>query len=396
MPPSAPRPLPIQRLRELPIDQRPRPLRLLCIDGGAAAAVQTRILRRLCQDRPGLPAKVHLLAGASDGCLVSFFLAHGLWSPGLAHDGSDRSIQQDEAMVQAHNLSALDRLVAFVDAVAAGLHPRPRDWLAFLVGKRTLKDGKALRASLAEAFGRATLGSVEEKLLIGIAMNMADNRPRTYRNFGWEAIRADLRELVLGETLVDVARHSAGVPLLLPLAWSEGFPRETAPHLLADGSFTCNNPTMTAISNALSWLVGEGEPGGPPLEPPVPGKHEQLRHIEVLSLGADEPAAFQGRGEVQKGWPGWILGGAPNVGTIALNGWLLPGNTEVHNQARHLLGDRQIFRANPAIPLRRILRGLFLHGPEAVKQACDEASKRWLDSEEYPRMLAWLDERGWT
>ena len=115
----------------------------------------------------------------------------------------------------------------------------------------------------------------------------------------------------------------------------------------------------------------------------------------MVSLGACEEPRLRGEGEVNQGWPGWLLGRRLNLASLALNGWLLPGNTEVHNQARHLLGDHHYFRVCPDVPIKAILAQLFFGSPQGVARLCQQAADAYVASEEYGRLLSWMDDQPW-
>ncbi|MSP62865.1 MAG: hypothetical protein EXR72_21540 [Myxococcales bacterium] len=282
-------------------------LNILAFDGGPGPLVQIRMIQQIELRHPGFLARVGLLAGTSDGAIMSLYLALLLTQAGDQVDAPTiiaRSITFSDAYSKAlcRDLQRVSPAIGWLGGavqsmatVADESTPVARlkaalrlpgavlkrgwqvSWMGagadmwnmreFFRGKTPIDQGSELERLLREAFGTNTLGDLTRKVTI-VSYDTAEWSPRIYRNFGSDEDRA--RDLAL--TLVDVAMSSSALPLLLPIFGGQN------DRGYLDGVFAANNPAMSALSMALRHLV------------PWQSDRNPLEQVTLLSLGVAQSA----------------------------------------------------------------------------------------------------------
>lgn len=372
--------------------------KIVSIDGAMGAAVQVRLMKYIEESRPGFLAEIDMFGGASDGTFVAFYLAKHLRRYPEGPGGSAEEMQQQRHAVDLHNRDVISRCIEFSNAVARALTPNLCDYLRFSTGLRPLKDGRELRRAFEDYLGDTRLGDLHRDVL-AVALDVSDHRPRTFRNFGYESMLPDVRDL----RLVDIALYSSAIPVLLPVRWGRGYPysedRKTDGHLFIDGSIVTNNPTMVMITNVISLLAGEGMGSWDWSNPPP--QYPFLDQLTVLSLGAYQKSETTGEGEMQWGWLQWLFKSRKvNLVSILFFGWFQGGNEEVHNQALHLLGGPSYYRSSPQIEYLKLLRLLFLGPVEKLIREFDRAAENFAHAyggnfSKLVKRGGWLDRNAW-
>lgn len=323
-------------------------MKILSMDGGIAAALNLRLLRHLEAQRPGFLAGIDLLAGASDGALMSLFLASRL---GPDHAG---------------NLRAVTDCIDFFHEVLGVFQLTGKTALRFATGRGP----RALAADLERVFerhlGRETLGGLAArgKRALVVAVDRQTWKRQTFKSFdlGPGADR--------GRTLVDLALSCSAFPVVLPAHRSEADGRA-----YLDGALITNNPALVAVREALAHLTAAGGGGG-----------DRLGEITLLSLGATESSEHRGEGP-RPGLLGWLPGTLDRLGfagwtqllsrALYLPDFLIQGSVDIIDlQCADLLGPRYR-RVRPPIPELDYLASIALP-PDRLRRRLDEEAARWL------------------
>ncbi|WP_437282995.1 patatin-like phospholipase family protein [Sorangium sp. So ce375] len=341
-------------------------LKILSLDGAVSAALQVRMLYHIEEAWPGFLASIDMFAGASDSAVMALYLAQNV-------SDSHRS-----------NLEVVKRCIQFSNDLIAGLSPRPFHIARFLTGFWPLRSGRKLRSTLTEYFGEnARFGDLRRKALV-ISIDVTGRRPKTFRNFGYDA--RDNRD----RSLVDVAYASCSFPVYLPVGSGDN----GGQHLYIDGSLIANNPTMIVITNAISMLAGEGESGWSWSN--MPSKSEELRKLQVLSLGAvqDCPPHRSGDGPLHWGYWRWLLTPGINLVALLFYGLFLGSSEEIHNQALHLLGSARYGRYQPVVPYLDIARTLLLNRGARLPELLDALAAQCAKEPSFQDLInRWM--KGW-
>lgn len=389
--------LPVHFIRGDPLDTVKKKKKIVSMDGAMGAAVQVRLLKRIEERRPGFLADIDMFAGASDGTIMGLYLAKHLRRYPEEPGRSAEETQRQRDQVDQHNLAVVSKCIQFCDDIARSLTPTLRDYVWFATGLRPLRDGRELHAVIEQYLGETYFCELPHDML-AVALDVSDHRPRTFRNFGYEAKLTAVSQL----RIVDIALYSSAVPVLLPVRWARGWPysedRKSDAHLFIDGSIVTNNPTMVMITNVISLLAGEGEAGWNWRESPP--QYPFLDQLTVLSLGAYQKNDEDGEGELQWGWLRWLLNRKVNLLSILFFGWFQGGNEEVHNQALHLLGSRSYYRCSPEICYLNLLRLLFFGPIEELIHGFDRAVEDFMKDhgdrlDKLVNRGGWLDEAEW-
>ncbi|MCC6554358.1 MAG: patatin-like phospholipase family protein [Polyangiaceae bacterium] len=335
-------------------------MNILSIDGGIAAALHLRLLRRIEEMRPGFLARVDLLAGTSDGALMALFLAERL--------GRD----------DAANLRAVGDCIDFFHEVLGVFRLTARTAVRFATGRGPSSLAAELERVFERHLGRETLGGLAARgrRVLAVAVDKATWRRRTFRSFDFED-PAD-RE----RTLVDLALACSAFPVVLPAHRS---PVDGRAYL--DGALITNNPSLVAVREALASMRARGG-----------GEGDRLGEIVMLSLGGTERSEH--RGEAPRGVLGWLPGALDRLGfsgwtqllsrTVYLPDFMIQGSVDIIDlQCADLLGDRYR-RVAPAIPEFDYLASIALP-PERLRQRLDDEDR--IRSRPTGADLDWVNER---
>ena len=207
------------------VDRREAPLttntnglyRILAIDGGPAAPVQIRMMRRLEQAYPGFLASTHQFAGTSDGALIALFLASRL--------------PRDPETAKRISLDVLDDAIAFSDATIRALQPTTYSILRFLSGMGAVVDPSPLRRVLEHAFGDMKLADLERDCAI-TSFNVDDMQGESILKLG--------KFCPVDRNIVDALLATTALPMYMPLHNIDG-------RRYVDGVITANDSSFNAV-----------------------------------------------------------------------------------------------------------------------------------------------------
>ena len=263
--------------------------RILTFDGGGIRGLFTLVLlERLVQVQPDFLEKVDFFAGTSTGSIIALGLAHG-FTPA---EGIDLYREMGSVVFQD---SLLDDLLD----------------LFTLIGAEYSSDG--LKKMLLAKFQQATLGDLRQRgkyVLVptfdldAVKDGVRSWKPKIFHNFPG----SDSDE---GEKVVDVALRSSAAPTYFPTY--QGY---------VDGGVVANNPSMTALAQALRQGVLQSD-------------------ICLFSVGTGFVPQFAEGEKLDWGFLQW----APRLLPIILDG--LMGVADYQCQA--ILQDDQYFRLAPLL-----------------------------------------------
>ena len=299
-------------------------LRIVTFDGGPAPMLHVHVLSRLegaLRERgsPSMLAQTDMLAGASDGALMSLYLAMRLGARGGRPDVeeilADAIGFMDRYAAAFHEDMATRDIAAALDQVNVILDQRVPFWkettlpaqlraLAampvrslgdlwraplggaalelwqlrrFLLGLAPLnRSVSRFRAVLEREFEGRTLGDLERSVAV-LAFDTKEWAPRMFRNFGDDTTaegRAD-RDRDLAVPVVDAILATMSLPLMFPIF---GGPSGEEQRGYLDGIFAANNTAVSAVSLAIRHLV----------VPRLAAGKNPLAELRVLSLGATQ------------------------------------------------------------------------------------------------------------
>jgi predicted acylesterase/phospholipase RssA len=320
-------------------------MNIVSMDGGAATALNLRLLRRLEVARPGFLSRVGLFSGTSDGALAAILLA------------ALRGTHED-------NLRALDRSIDIFHEIGAILRPTPRRALDFATSKgRSAIAGEFERLFSRYLGARVDLGDLERegRRLVVPAYEKSTWRRCVFRSFDLDSDTERRR------TLVDLALSCTAIVPMLPPHRSA-----TDGRVYLDAAYLTNNPALVALQEACAHLRRRGS-----------GQDGLLGQLSLLSLGTAVRAMQPNtpdRGPLSKlagavdqvdtvGW-GMLLGR-----TLFLPDFLFHGSVDIIDlQCAELLGPRYQ-RVSAAIPELEWLVKVLLF-PERLRNTLDEEAER--------------------
>jgi uncharacterized protein len=260
---------------------------ILALDGGGAKALFTaHVLARLEED---LDVKVadsfDLIAGTSAGGIIALALGAGL----------------RPAEIRDH----FDSLVREVFPTARRRSPH-----------RTLRpaySAKALNQALAGVLGDRLLGTSQKRLIVP-SWDVAMGSVHVFKTPHHERLRRDWRI-----PMVDVGMATTAAPTFFPAALVDG-------HRLIDGGVWANNPSVIAITEAISML----------------GVH--LRGIRVLNIATMDPVGVGAHPERldKGGWAQWATSTAELLVSASSRGG--------QGTAEHLVGKGNYHRFDARVP----------------------------------------------
>lgn len=248
--------------------------RILSIDGGPAAPLQIRMLRKIEEAYPGFVASTHQFAGTSDGALLALFIASRL--------------PADNEAAKRISLDILDDAIAFSNATIRALQPTATTMLRFLSGTGALVDAAALHRILEQAFGDMKLTEIERDCLI-TSFNVDDMSADVVIKLG------DF--CPLDRTLVDALLATSALPMYMPLHPIDGQRYVDGVIHANDSSFDAMWATTIGVRmKAVSMRNNPGEKafkGFPALEAALsrtflPTFEERCAGFRMLSLGLQQ------------------------------------------------------------------------------------------------------------
>lgn len=366
---------------------------ILSIDGGPAAPVQVRMLRRIEERFPGFLASTDMFAGTSDGAMVGMFLASRL--------------PKDYEAAKRISLDLLDDAIEFSNATIRALQPNASAMARFVMGTRPLIDSTRLERVLDDAFGDMKIAHIERSALV-TSLDCDTWQPTNFIK-----IRNDYSLNCTG-TICEAILASAALPMYTPVY------RAADGHRHLDGVFVANNPSLFAATTVLPLLMRPDQ--HLLLNPPPPlSQTDALQTLRILSLGLGEdnaatmraidslPTLLQKllnltppkptRAPLQWGWFDWVV----NRPTV-LPGMLHHAQNAVTDWECNALFDKtNYFRYAPVGPTVSVVWDVAQRHAEKVLHNADVLAKeQWakrdippnlLDGGHhllFPRMLEWL------
>ncbi len=247
--------------------------RILSIDGGPAAPLQIRMLRKLEAAYPGFLASTHQFAGTSDGALIALFLASRL--------------PKDFEAAKRISLDVLDDAIAFSNATIRALQPTTYSTLRFLSGTGALVDVAPLRRILEQSFGDMKLADLERDCHVN-SFNVDDMSGEAVVKLGGFCPQ--------NWTLVDALLATSALPMYMPLHKIDG--RRYVDGVISANDSTFNAVTATAFICNMRAKQIERNPSSPSeLSPELdamvaralsPSLEERCAGFRVLSLGMQQ------------------------------------------------------------------------------------------------------------
>lgn len=266
----------------------PDRFQILALDGGGAKALFTaHVLARLEEDLDvSISDSFDLIAGTSAGGIVALALGAGL-APGE---------------IVTHFKSLVE--MVFPSA-------RRRWWRRPGQLTRPIYNADALRASLKSVLGENKLGDSAKRLVIP-AWDVQAGTVHIFKTPHHRRLRRDWRL-----AMVDVALATSAAPVYFPAANVDG-------HRLIDGGVWANNPSVVAITEAVSMLD-------------VP-----LRTIRVLNVGTITELTTYPKRLDRGGWVNWGRPIAPLILDASSRGG--------QGIAEHLIGKGNYTRFDATVP----------------------------------------------
>ena len=331
------------------------PYRIIAMDGGGTLSLLGLALMQRIEDaRPGFLSSTDMFAGTSAGGINATLLAmtelpesmlpaaSRIWEEGMLMD------------------TTLARLVTGATGLTALASPRRlTEYLTSLLGERTL--GDLALSIVIPAFDTT-------------ANTMGYWAPRVYHNLYQDGHSQD-------EPAVHIGLRTSAAPIVFPM-WEGN----------VDGGVFANDPTMCAITQALSItrahldaapMYGDTSSTDVDRIDDPPG----LDDLVVLSFGSGtSPMSLTAPGEsTDWGWGQWLLSSKFPMALLEL---VIAANSEVPStQARVLLGDESYFRVNPPLPPNVSRFGFDEKAVDHIKLLAAET--------DIVPILDWLDGNGW-
>lgn len=272
---------------------------ILSIDGGPAAPVQVRMLRKVEERYPGFLASTDMFAGTSDGAMVGMFLASRL--------------PKDYETAKRISLDLLDDAIEFSDATVRALEPSLGGMAWFATGTRPLIQLTRLERILDDAFGNMMVSDIERSALV-TSFDCGTWQPANI-------IKIDDRyQLNCNGTIREAILGSSALPMYTPVY------RGADRHQHLDGVFVANNPSLYAATCFVDLLV---RPENYSLDTAPQSHDKAMTMLRVLSLGLTESNTVDPRpvetrptllqqwlnlppgkptlGPLQWGWCNWIV-----------------------------------------------------------------------------------------
>ncbi|HMY18934.1 MAG TPA: patatin-like phospholipase family protein [Polyangium sp.] len=228
---------------------------ILSMDGGPAAPVQIRILRKIEAKYPGFLAETDMFAGTSDGAVLTAFLASRL--------------PEDKAEAKRISLDIIDDAIQLSNITIRALQPRPWSMLQFMTGFGPLVEYRRMEAALQYAFGDMKIRDINRRILIA----SYDCNNWTMGNFTNVDILSQQADMPVYEAIL----ASASLPLYAPVY------RASNGRKFLDGVFVGNNPSLVATGTLLQsiWLTHHFAEN-------TTEWHKIVERVRILSMGVGE------------------------------------------------------------------------------------------------------------
>ena len=265
----------------------PERFQILALDGGGAKALFTaQVLARLEED---LDVRVvdsfDLIAGTSAGGIIALALGAGM-RPAEIRDHFDSLVH---------------------DVFPATRRRSPHRTV------RPAYSAKALRHALAGVLGDRVLGESAERLIIP-SWDVAMGSVHVFKTPHHQRLRRDWKI-----PMVDVAMATTAAPTFFPAALVDG-------HRLIDGGVWANNPSVLAVTEAISMLDA------------------RLGDIRILNIGTMDPVGIGAHPERRDrgGWAQWMT----SVTELLISASSRGGQ----GTAEHLVGKGNYHRFDARVP----------------------------------------------
>lgn len=277
-------------LTSAPADERPHRFQILALDGGGAKALFTAHVLACLEEDLGVSINdtFDLIAGTSAGGIIALGLGAGL---------SPREI-----------VGNYEELVEVVFPSA-----RRRLWRRPLQLSAPIYESGVLRTELAKVLGDRRLGDSTKRLVIP-AWDVQRGAVHIFKTPHHPRLRRDGRI-----PMVDVAMATSAAPTFFDAARVQG-------QRLIDGGVWANNPSVVAISEAVSMLD-------------VP-----LKAIRVLNVGAVDQRTNHPTRLDTGGWLNWAKPASDLMITASSRG--------AQGTAMHLIGKDDFVRFDAMVPGR--------------------------------------------
>lgn len=230
---------------------------ILSIDGGPAAPVQVRILRKIEEDYPGFLASTDMFAGTSDGAMVAMFLASRL--------------PKDYEQAKQKSRNILDDAIEFSNATVRALEPTLGGMAWFTTGTRPLIQLNRLERILDDAFGDMMVTDIERSALV-TSFDCGTWQPANI-------IKIEDYHLNCNGTIREAILGSSALPMYTPVY------RAADGHQHLDGVFVANNPSLFSATCFLDLRV---RPQYYSLTTAPLSQDEAMAKLRILSLGLTE------------------------------------------------------------------------------------------------------------
>lgn len=263
------------------------PFHILALDGGGAKALfSAHVLARLEEDLGvRIVDSFDLIAGTSAGGIIALALGAGVTPAEIRHDFDD---------------------------LVHDVFPTGRRRSLRRVMRPTYR-ADALRSSLAGVFGDRVLGESTKRLVVP-SWDVAMGSVHLFKTPHHERLRRDWKI-----PMVDVAMATTAAPTYFPAAVVDG-------HRLIDGGVWANNPSVIAITEAVSMLG------------------VSLDDVRVLNVGTMDPVGIGAHPERLD------RGGLVQWATAAAGLLITASSRGGQGTAEHLVGKGRYHRFDARVP----------------------------------------------
>jgi hypothetical protein len=326
--------------------------RILSLDGGGQLELTScLLLSAIERQRPGFLAKTQMFAGTSAGAMA-----------GMVFASVDDPAQKLPALQSFWEKFSFITMNDFLGTAMA------------LFGVGALFQNRGLRDYLSrtDMLGTLKMGDLKKHMvavsfqLDGVSplTKVRTWKPKVYHNCGEKADDPDLNE-----NAVDVCLRSGAAPVFFPTV--DGF---------ADGGLVANNPTMVAVSQAITerrGTVAEAKAGGPGF----------LTDLRVLSVGVGQLNQYLTVQDANWGYVPWLLN--PFKPLALLQAMMQGDDMAITYECSRILPPGNMFRLNPYLDPRSML-------PQAANTEALKTDVQGPSIQTYiQNTVKWIDESGW-
>lgn len=299
------------------VSKRENVFRILCLDGGGIRGIYAAEILRGIETDLGICLKKHfdLIAGTSTGAIIAGGLAKGL---------------------------SMENVVRLFEEIGPGIFRKARCPLF-----RSKFESNNLQSALERAFGDTELGEIHVPLMI-LSSNMTTGQVHVFKSSYLQRFEPYVRDR---ETkLIYAIQASCSAPTYFDPV-SLPYEKDMMPHLLCDGGLWANDPSIFALTEAVSKFK------------------RGLEELKILSIGTGFGKAvypLQKTGcNLMGHWSAWGLltgwGGASLIQHI-----LSLQSQSSSSQAKLILGDNYL-KIDTEIPLNYGLDKIEIMGKMRVK-----------------------------